>query len=77
MKAKFPEFDEYQLAKYNKAPVSVAHEEGMEEEEWQSVLRARDYTIKRLVRICHVMLSLFFIFSCRFVSCTWPTRHTW
>ena len=77
MKAKFPEFDEYQLAKYNKVPVSVAHEEGMEEEEWQSVLRARDYTIKRLVRICHVMLSLFFIFSCRFVSCTWPTRRTW
>lgn len=59
MKAKFPKFDEYQLAKYNKSPASVAQEDGMEEEEWQSVLRARDYTIKRLVRICHAMSSLF------------------
>ena len=49
MKAKFSEFDEYQLAKHNKAPAAAPSAEGLDEEEWQAVLRARDFTIKRLV----------------------------
>ena len=49
MKAKFSEFDEYQLAKHNKAPAAAPSSEGLDEEEWQAVLRARDFTIKRLV----------------------------
>ena len=49
MKAKFSEFDEYQLAKHNKAPAAAPSSDGLDEEEWQAVLRARDFTIKRLV----------------------------
>ena len=49
MAAKFQEFDEYQLAKYNKAVPKCVLAEGLEEEEVQAMLRARDFTIKRLV----------------------------
>ena len=49
MKAKFSQFDEYQLAKHNKAAGAAPSSEGLDKDEWQDILRARDFTIKRLV----------------------------
>ena len=51
MKAKFSQFDEYQLAKHNKAAGATPSSEGLDKDEWQDILRARDFTIKRLVSI--------------------------
>ena len=51
MKAKFSQFDEYQLAKHNKAAGAAPSSEGLDKDEWQDILRARDFTMKRLVSI--------------------------
>ena len=58
MKAKFSQFDEYQLAKHNKSVGAAPSAEGLDEEEWQAVLRARDFTIKRLVSIIHHLIPI-------------------
>ena len=54
MKEKFPSFDEYQLAKYNRSMKGPDMEHLQEEEERQEVLRGRDYDLKRLVRLLHL-----------------------
>ena len=54
MKEKFPSFDEYQLAKYNRSMKGPDTEHLQGEEERQEVLRGRDYDLKRLVRLLHL-----------------------
>ena len=61
MKAKFSQFDEYQLAKHNKSIGAAPSADGLDEEEWQAVLRARDFTIKRLVSITIFRTNSFII----------------
>ena len=72
--AKFPQFDEYQLAKYNKAAPKCVMVEGLEEEELQAMLRARDFTIKRLVCVWSLWVISFghFRYVC-FTSQALPT----
>ena len=53
MKEKFPDFDEHQLAKYNKS-LKGPSMEGIETEEREEIMRGRDYDLKRLVRLLHI-----------------------
>ena len=54
MKEKFPEFDEYQLGKYNKSLKGPSMEGVETEEEREEMMRGRDYDLKRLVRLLHL-----------------------
>ena len=53
MKEKFLDFDEHQLAKYNKS-LKGPSMEGVEMEEREEIMRGRDYDLKRLVRLLHI-----------------------
>ena len=53
MKEKFPDFDEHQLAKYNKS-LKGPSMDGVEMEDREEIMRGRDYDLKRLVRLLHI-----------------------
>eukprot|EP00092_Neocalanus_flemingeri_P080292 GFUD01100134.1.p1 GENE.GFUD01100134.1~~GFUD01100134.1.p1 ORF type:complete len:2596 (+),score=710.97 GFUD01100134.1:181-7968(+) len=55
MKEKFAQFDEYQLAKYNKSiSGKKIVDDLMDEEEKECIIRSRDFDIKRLIRLLHI-----------------------
>ena len=54
MRAKFSQFDEYQLAKYNKKAKGPVVENEATDEEREEIMRGRDFDLKRLVRLLHI-----------------------
>ena len=63
MKEKFGQFDEYQLAKYNKSISGPKIADEMDEEEKESIIRSRDFDIKRLIRLLHLNAPAEFVMA--------------